>query len=140
VLGEIGGRVSALVAGWSARDFDRSYAPGKWTAREILIHLAQCEIMFGTRVRMALITPRYVAQDMDQDAWMTRDRSIGAGDALDAFVALGRMNAALFESLSASDRQIALSHPDYGTLTIDWIIHQTAGHQLHHLKQMETVG
>ena len=34
---------------------------------------------------------------------------------------------------------VTLSHPEYGSLTVDWIIHQTAGHQIHHLKQLEQI-
>jgi len=49
------------------------------------------------------------------------------------------LNIALFASLSDADRQVALSHPEYGSLTVDWIIHQTAGHQIHHLKQLEEI-
>jgi hypothetical protein len=49
------------------------------------------------------------------------------------------MNIALFASLSEADRAITLSHPDYGSLTVDWIIHQMAGHQIHHLKQLEQI-
>ena len=44
------------------------------------------------------------------------------------------MNIALFASLSDADRAISLSHPEYGSLTVDWIIHQMAGHQIHHLE------
>ena len=42
-------------------------------------------------------------------------------------------------SLSDADRAIALSHPEYGSLTVDWIVHQMAGHQIHHLKQLEAI-
>ena len=48
-------------------DFERSYAPGKWSARQILTHLAQSEIALSYRVRMALTTPGYAAQAFDQD-------------------------------------------------------------------------
>src|SRR5205814_1053606 len=57
---------------------------------------------------------------------------ISGADAADAFVALRRMNLALFESLSDADRQTALSHPEYGALTVDWILHLIAGHPIHH--------
>jgi hypothetical protein len=50
------------------------------------------------------------------------------------------MNVALFASLSTADRQMTLSHPEYGSLTVDWIIHQLAGHQIHHLLQLEAIG
>jgi hypothetical protein len=41
--------------------------------------------------------------------------------------------------LSAADRATPFSHPEYGALTIDWIIHQMAGHGIHHLKQLESI-
>ena len=49
------------------------------------------------------------------------------------------MNLALFESLPPSDRAVSLPHPEYGALTIDWIVHRMAGHQIHHLKQLATI-
>src|SRR3954462_3437806 len=61
-------QVRRLVAGWSDADLERSYERGKWTARQILIHLAQTEIALGSRARMALATPDYAAQAFDQDA------------------------------------------------------------------------
>jgi len=133
-------RITALVGAWSPHDFERSYAPGKWQARQILTHLAQTELAFGNRVRMALATPGYVAQSFDQDAWMARESGLSGRAALDALVATDAMNCALFDSLSAADRAIAFSHPEYGALTVDWVIHQTAGHLIHHLKQLEVIG
>ena len=132
-------RVRSLVGGWSPAQFERTYAPGKWTARQLLTHLAQTELALGTRARMALSTPNYAAQAFDQNAWIARENTLSGRDALDAFVAVATMNRVLFESLSAADRAIGLSHPEYGALTVDWIIHTIAGHQIHHLKQLETI-
>lgn len=132
-------QIRAVVASWSPAHWERSYAPGKWTARQILTHLAQTELALGSRARMALATPNYAAQSFDQDEWMARESRLSGDDALLAFVAIGRMNLALFDSLSASDRAVAFSHPEYGALTIDWVIHQMAGHQVHHLKQLEQI-
>ena len=155
-------RIRALVGDWRPDQFDRSYAPGKWDARQILTHLAQSEVALGYRARMALTTPGYAAQSFDQDSWMaieaggaggagrtggsglpTEARSAKVGlsghDALDAFLGLAAMNIALFASLSDADRAASLSHPEYGSLTVDWIIHQMAGHQIHHLKQLEAI-
>ena len=133
-------RLRALSA-WSPQEFDRTYAPGKWSAREILIHLAHSEIAFGNRARMALAAPRhdYDAQPFNQDAWMARETRLAGRDALDALLALCTMNAALYSSLSPADRSIAFSHPEYGALTIDWLIHQSAGHLVHHLKQLDAI-
>jgi len=132
-------RFRSLLSGWSPDDFERTYAPGKWSARLVLIHLAQMEIALGTRARLALTTPGYVAQPFDQDKWMAREGTLGAREALDALLAAGAMNAAFFASLSAADRAIEFKHPEYGAISIDWLVHQMAGHQIHHLRQLERI-
>jgi len=132
-------RFRALLGSWSPRDFDRSYAPGKWSARQVLVHLAQTELALGSRARLALTTPGYVAQAFDQDQWMARESTLGAGEALDALIGVGAMNAAFFASLSPADRALTFSHPEYGAISIDWLVHQMAGHQIHHLRQLERI-
>jgi hypothetical protein len=132
-------RIRAVTRGWTPAQFERTYAPGKWSARLVLIHLGQTELALGTRARMALSTPNYAAQPFDQDAWIARESAMSGADAVESFAAIARMNAALFGSLSPGDRQIALSHPEYGSLTVDWIIHQLAGHQIHHLMHLELI-
>jgi DinB family protein len=128
-----------LTTDWSPAQFERSYAPGKWSARQVLIHLAQTELALGARARLALTTPNYVAQAFNQDGWMARDAALTARDALDALTAIATMNRVFFESLSEADRASAFTHPEYGAISIDWLIHQMAGHQIHHLKQIEQI-
>jgi hypothetical protein len=132
-------RIGALARGFSAADFERSYAPGKWSARQILTHLAQTELALGTRARFALTTPNYAAQSFNQDQWMARESGLDGRAAAEAFLALAAMNTALFAALSPADRETTLSHPEYGALSVDWIVHQMAGHQIHHLKQLEEI-
>lgn len=47
----------------------RTYAPGKWTVRFILHHLAHSETVFIDRIHRVLSEPRPVIWYMDQDAW-----------------------------------------------------------------------
>src|ERR1700686_2483936 len=44
-------------------------APGKWSAGEILAHLADAEIVTGWRIRQILGAPGSSLQAYDQDAW-----------------------------------------------------------------------
>ena len=120
-------RIRALAGEWSPADFERSYAPGKWSARQILTHLAQSEVALGYRARMAITSPGYAAQSFDQDQWLARESTTSGHDALDAFLGLAAMNASFFDGSSA-DRATTLSI-EYGSLTVDWIIHQMAGHR-----------
>ena len=134
-----GDRFRQLLGGWTPAQFERTYAPGKWTARQILIHLAQTELALGTRARMALTTPNYAAQAFNQDDWIARETTLSGKEALDAFLALVTMNREFFGALSAADLATTLSHPEYGALTVDWILNQLAGHQIHHLAQIEQI-
>jgi len=132
-------RLAALTRGWTPAQFDRSYAPGKWTARQVITHLAQTELALGVRARMALATPDYTAQAFNQDAWISRESRIAGEEAVAAFSAVSLMNLRLFETLSDGDRQIAMAHPEYGSITVDWIIHLLPGHQIHHIGQLEAL-
>lgn len=132
--------IRELVAGWPEHRFLRTYAPGKWTARQILIHLAQTELGLTTRARLALTQDGYTAQPFSQDDWMRIDSGADARTALDAYVSLRRMNLAMWRSLTPEQRSRPFAHPEYGTLNVWWIAAQMAGHDIHHLKQLERVG
>jgi hypothetical protein len=133
-------RMLAVTGGWTPQHFERSLAPGKWTARLIVTHLAHTELALGTRARMALSTPNYTAQSFDQDLWLARDTRLTGTEAVETFAAIARFNVSLFEGLSPADRQIGMTHPEYGTITVEWIVHLLAGHQIHHLLQLEQIG
>lgn len=133
-------KIGALGSRWTDAEYARSYAPGKWTAAEILLHLAQSELALGTRVRMGLTAPNYTTQPFDQDKWMEKERGTLTGpEALDAFLATARMNLALFRSVSGDDRERTMTHPEYGPISVDWVIRLIAGHQINHLQQLEQI-
>jgi hypothetical protein len=124
---------------WSADDFERSYAPGKWSARLILIHLAQTELALSTRARFALAEPGYNAQPFEQDDWLSIDAGTDARTALAAYTALRALNLAMWKRLTPEQLNREFSHPEYGALTVGWIVAQMAGHDIHHLKQLHAI-
>jgi hypothetical protein len=138
-LGETPELIRRAVAGWTEAQFGRTYAPGKWSIRKVLIHLAQTELALGTRARFALSDREYVAQPFSQDAWLPLDGSIDAATALDVYTTLRRMNSAMFQGLPPGQLDRRFSHPEYGVLTVRWIANQMAGHDIHHLKQIESI-
>ena len=138
-LGETPERIRATVQNWTEAQLERSYAPGKWSVRQVLIHLAQTELALTTRVRFALSQPGYAAQAFSQDDWLPLDGKTDARAALDAYTALRRFNVAMFRSLTSEQRERTFTHPEYGTLTVGWVAKQIAGHDIHHLKQIASV-
>jgi hypothetical protein len=132
-------RIRRLVENWTDEDFERTYAPGKWSARQVLIHLAQTELALTTRARFAATADGYTAQAFSQDDWMPLDSDASARVALDAYLALRQMNVAMFRCLTPQQRAREFAHPEYGTLSVWWIAAQMAGHDIHHLKQIGAI-
>jgi uncharacterized damage-inducible protein DinB len=138
-LAETAGKIRDHVATWSDADFERSYAAGKWSFRKVLVHLAQTELALTARARFALTMPGYTAQSFSQDDWMAQDDRAGARTALDAYTALRAFNLAMWRHLSEEQLDSPFQHPEYGELTVRWIMLQMAGHDIHHYKQFLAV-
>jgi DinB superfamily len=132
-------RIEAIVAHMTEADLARSYAPGKWTAAQLLVHLAQAELALTVRARMALTEPNYVAQPFDQDRWLEREAAGDGRTALAAYLAMRRLNLQLFSSLSEAARATTFDHPEYGQLTVQWLLEMIAGHELHHVVHFEAI-
>src|SRR5260370_106204 len=64
---------------------DHPPSPTKWSAREVICHLADTELVFAFRLRQALAEPYHVIQPFDQDAWASRYAIYDAASALEMF-------------------------------------------------------
>ena len=82
---------------------DTASAPGKWSAAEIVCHLADCELVFGFRLRQTLAEDGPTIQPFDQDKWAASYSGIPADEALAAFTALTELEFA-HDSRRASRR------------------------------------
>ena len=73
---------------------DKQPAPGKWSAAEIVCHLADCDLVFGFRLRQTLAEDSPTIQPFDQDkwAWAEQYANIPSPLALEAFTVLRKWN------------------------------------------------
>jgi hypothetical protein len=96
--------------------------------------------VFGTRVRFALTSPGYVVQPFDQDEWMKHDAAGLDGQAALALFSFTRaFNLGLFKRLSPQDRARSFTHPERGQMSVEDVLIMTAGHEVHHLAQLQSV-
>jgi len=118
---------------------DEPSAPGKWSVREILCHLADCEIVFAYRLRQTLAEPHHVIQPFDQGIWAAHYKCYDARSALAAFTAVRQFNVNLVDSLPAECFLKPVTHPERGVMTFGVIVETMAGHDLNHLNQIEKI-
>ena len=115
----------------------RPPAPGKWSARDILCHLTDCEIAFGFRLRQTLAEDHHVLQPFDQEKWAAAYAGLDANEALATFSLLRRWNLLLIERALPGQAGKPVTHPERGTMTFSTIVETMAGHDLNHLGQLE---
>ena len=111
-----------------------AYADGKWTAAEVLGHMADAEAVFGYR---ALAIARGDAQPvpgMDQDEWMATAEFDAHNwqQLVDRLIAQRRASLAFLSGLGEEDwrRRGIASGREFSVRAIGWIL---AGHIHHHL-------
>lgn len=138
IIAQTPARLAVIVEQLGTAGLERSWAPGKWSARAILCHLADCEIAFAFRLRQALADDHHVIQPFDQDAFARAYPTADAQAALDAFIALRRWNLSLVSGLSPDDLARKVTHPERGEMTFETILQTMGGHDLNHLRQLET--
>ena len=114
-------------------------AAGRWSARDILCHLADTEIVFAFRLRQALAEDHHVIQPFDQEKWAAQYSARDAADALATFDAVRNWNVALLRSVRAEDLSKRLTHPERGEMSFQVVVETMAGHDLNHLGQLEAI-
>ena len=129
----------SVKAGLSSEQLNRSPAPGKWSIREIICHLADCEMVFAFRIRQTLAEPHHVVQPFDQDIWAKPYAAYTLDAALAAFTAVRDWNLALLRSLPPEAFAKPMTHPERGTMTLQTVIDTMGGHDINHLRQIQGI-
>jgi hypothetical protein len=114
-------------------------APGKWSAAEIVCHLADCEMVFGFRLRQTLAEDGPTIQPFDQDKWAVRYGGVPADEALKTFSALREWNLRLIRAALPAAAGRTVIHPERGALTFQILVETMAGHDLNHLGQVRRI-
>ncbi len=69
VIVETPTRLALILDGLSTAEIETRPAPGKWSVREIIAHLADCEIAWSWRFRQVYGEEHATLQPFEQDAW-----------------------------------------------------------------------
>lgn len=139
ILDTTAGRLQFLAQAMGEEKIITAPAPGKWSARDILCHLADCEVAFAFRLRQTLAEDQHVMQPFDQEKWAAPYEGLAASAAIAAFTAMRRWNVLLIETALPSQAAKPVTHPERGTMTFATIVETMAGHDLNHLAQLERI-
>ena len=137
VIAETPARLAKVLDGLSDAEISARPAPGKWSVREVVAHLADCEIAWSWRLRYSYGEERPVMQPFDQDSWAKVYDAYSLAEAWGCFKALRAWNVAMVGALTEEDKRKVITHPERGKETVWTLVEIMAGHDLHHLKTLE---
>lgn len=133
--------LAALVDGLSDEQLGQRAAPGKWSIREIVAHLADDELVGAYRIRLILSAPGTAIQAFDQDVW-ARTGKYSTRDIIDSlglYRTLRFANLKLLRSLTAQEWDMFGVHAERGIESIRAIAMYFAGHDINHFRQIELI-
>jgi uncharacterized damage-inducible protein DinB len=137
VLAKTPRRLVRLLDDMSDKQIEARPKPGKWNMREMVAHLADCEIAWSWRLRQAYAKENAMLEPFDQDDWAKSYEVYSLAEALACFKALRKWNVAFINGLSSKQLRKAVTHPERGPETLGTLVRIMAGHDLHHLKLLE---
>ena len=129
--------VEQALAGAAEAELDARPAPGKWSPRQIVHHLADSEMTAAIRLRLLLTEDRPVITAYDQDEFARRlayDRPIDAS--LAAFKAARETTGEILDRLADADWQREGTHSELGRYAVTTWLEIYAAHAHTHAEQI----
>jgi len=109
------------------------YGPDKWTAREVIGHLSDCERVFGYRALRIARGDMTVLPGFDENAYVPAGqferRTLGS--VLDEFLGLRAATIGLVDGLT-DEFAARIGNLGSGQMSVRAILYLTAGHEVHH--------
>ena len=129
--------VQAALDGSSDKDLDAHPAPGKWSAREIVHHLADSEMTSAVRLRLLVAEENAAIRAYDENQFAARlhyQRPIASS--LLAFQAARQSTGELLDAMTDADFAKTGTHPEHGSYSVERWLEIYAEHAHKHSDQI----
>ena len=134
-------RVKKLVRDLSEKQLSKRPAEGKWSIKEVIAHLADGEVIIGSRLRFAAAMDRATLTSWDEKLFAERlgvERA-RTKDLLASFADVRAANIELLERLDESALDRVAIHAERGPESVRTMVAMYAGHDVIHERQIERV-
>jgi hypothetical protein len=131
--------LAMVLTGVFGEEEDFAPAPGKWTARQIIAHLADAELVAAHRFRQVIAEDNPVLVAFDQDAW-TANLDYARRKPKQSLETFRRIRAENYELLKALPEPAfdrAGNHTERGSMTLGALLEGYAGHAESHARQLQ---
>ena len=133
--------LAVVMTGVFGEEEDFVTAPGKWSIRQIIAHLADCELVYGHRMRQIVAEENPTLVSFDQDAW-ARNLDYARRkpkQSLETFRRLRAENYELLKELPEAAFARGGNHTERGPVTLAAIVEGGAQHAESHARQAQGI-
>jgi hypothetical protein len=139
ILASTAGRLRTVIAGRTRDELSQTPDPPRWSAVQILAHLADAEVVAAWRIRSILASDGVPLQPFDQNTWAAAFR-YAESDPFESLQLFETNRAATLSLLRRVNPALHANHgihAERGKETIAHLLRLYAGHDLNHLAQIE---
>jgi hypothetical protein len=133
--------LAMVLTGVYGDETDFALAPGKWSIRQVIAHLADSELVGAQRFRQVIAEDNPPLGAFDQDAW-SRNLDYSRKQpkqSLESFRRVRAENYELLKSLPESAFERTGVHAERGSLTLRQLLEGYAEHAESHARQMQAI-
>ncbi|HEV3200892.1 MAG TPA: DinB family protein [Bryobacteraceae bacterium] len=133
--------LAVVLTGVFGEEEDFAPAPGKWTVRQIVAHLADAEMVGAHRFRQVIAEDNPTLIAYSQDAW-TANLDYARRkpkQSLETFRRIRAENYELLKGLPESAFERAGNHTENGRMTLRQLLEGYAGHAESHARQLQEI-
>jgi hypothetical protein len=133
--------LAVVLTGVFGEEEDFAPAPGKWSVRQIVAHLADAEMVGAHRFRQVIAEDNPTLIAYNQDAW-TANLDYARRkpkQSLETFRRIRAENHELLKGLPESAFERAGNHSENGRMTLRQLLEGYAGHAESHARQLQEI-
>jgi hypothetical protein len=133
--------LAMVLTGVFGEEEDFVTAPGKWSIRQIVAHLADTELVYAHRMRQMVAEENPTLIAFDQDAW-TKNLNYARRkpkQSLESFRHMRAENYELLKELPEGAYARAGNHSERGPVTLGSQVEVLAEHAESHVRQMQGI-
>jgi hypothetical protein len=133
--------LAVVLTGVFGDEEDYAPAPGKWSIRQIIAHLADAEVVMAHRFRQVIAEYHPTLVAFDQDAWAQNldYARRKPKQSLETFRRVRSENHELLKDLPESAFARTGNHTERGPITLLEIVEGAAQHAESHARQMQEI-
>lgn len=131
-------RLRQVIDQLSDEDLKKTYRPGSWTIQQLIHHVADSQIHYYIRCKVAATENNPSVSTFNENDWaILKDTTLPPDVSLSIIAGITMRLTTFLDSLPTNDIYRAIQHPEKGELPIAQIVSMAAWHCEHHLAHIQ---